>query len=465
MAWMLYFPKAVFKKFIISVFAAALFTLVFCGEAYCAKAVVKSSKLNMREGSLFGAPVNAVLSKGDVLEIIGPTDGRWVKVKINGKTGYVRNRPIYIEIIGKVEKSDSTSSYKEEKVVIEKRIKKEKKVLKQYREKSKTILTGLDEIDRAVNNAENRLATVKKDYIDVTDKIREQKNRIEDIEKELKELQPFVDKRIVSLYKLSRVGQMNLLFSADSVVEFIKRQNALERIITSDLSLIGRYSYYRNEYIELKKSLEQEKAKLENLSSEIAKYLRIKESEKEKKKVLLKEIKEKETMKLSLISSLEEAASKLDKELESLEKKAKEKKESGFKSFDSYKGLLNYPVKGKVVSRFREGRRGDGGVYAYKSGIGLKADLGEPVQSVFYGKVVFADWFKGYGNMIIIDHGSSYYTIYAHVQEYFKQKGDTVRKDEVIATIGETGSMSGPVLHFEVRHHGNPLNPLNWIKN
>jgi murein DD-endopeptidase MepM/ murein hydrolase activator NlpD len=67
--------------------------------------------------------------------------------------------------------------------------------------------------------------------------------------------------------------------------------------------------------------------------------------------------------------------------------------------------------------------------------------------------------------MIIIDHGSSYYTIYAHVQEYFKQKGDTVRKDEVIATIGETGSMSGPVLHFEVRHHGNPLNPLNWIKN
>lgn len=461
---MLYFLKTVSKKIVAAFFSAVLLVCLTCSQAYCAKAVVKSSKLNMREGSLFGAPVTAVLSRGDVLEIIGPTDGRWLKVKTGGRIGYVRNRPIYVEIIGGTEKSVSSSSVKEKKVVIEKRIEKEKKVLEEYREKSKTILTGLDEIDRAVNNAENRLSSVKKDYMDVTDKIREEKKRIDDIEKELKELQPFVDKRIVSLYKLSRVGQMNLLFSADSVVDFIKRQKALKKIITSDLSLIGKYSYYRNEYTGLKKSLEQEKEKLGELSDKISKYLRIKESEKEKKKALLKEIKQKEAMKLSLIASLEEAAVKLNEQMKILEQKSKDEKETVFKSFDSYKGLLNYPVKGKIVSRFGEGRSEEGGVYAYKSGIGLKADLGEPVQSVFSGKVVFADWFKGYGNMIIIDHGNSYFTIYAHVQEYFKQKGDSVRKDEVIATIGETGSMSGPVLHFEVRHHGNPLNPLNWIK-
>ncbi|MDY0131921.1 MAG: peptidoglycan DD-metalloendopeptidase family protein [Desulforegulaceae bacterium] len=462
---MLYFLEAIFKKLIKSAFTGVFLIVLTCAEAYSAKAVVKSSKLNMREGSLFGAPVTAVLSKGDILEVLGPDDGKWLKVKLKNKIGYVRNRPIYVEIIDGKEKIDTTSVlYKEKKDEIEKRIKKERKFLKEYRERTKTILTGLDEIDRAVNNSENRLSSVKKDYKDLIDKIREEKRKIEDTEKEIKELQPFVDKRIVSLYKLSRVGQMNLLFSADSVVDFIKRQKALKDIISADLSLIGRYSFYRNEYLELKKSLELEKEKLGELSDQIAKYLRIKEIEKEKKKALLKEIKEKEAMKLSLIDSLKEASSKLDEELKILEQKSKVKKDKELKSFASFKGLLNYPVNGKIISGFGGGRSEDGGVYAHKSGIGLKADLGEPVHSVFSGKVAFADWFKGYGNMMIIDHGDSYFTIYAHVQEYFKQKGDSVRKDEVIATIGETGSMSGPFLHFEVRHHGTALNPLSWIK-
>ncbi|MCB9481376.1 MAG: peptidoglycan DD-metalloendopeptidase family protein [Desulfobacteraceae bacterium] len=462
---MLYFTETIFKKYLTLLAFAVLFFVFLSADAYCAKAVVKSSKLNMREGSLFGAPVTGILSKGDVLKIIGKTDGMWLKVSFEGKTGYIRNRPVYIEIIDQKDDDSKNLSYEKQKVILEKKIKKEKKILEEYREKSKTILTGLDEIDKAVNNAENKLASVKKDYIDLTDKIREQKRKIKEVEKEIESLQPFVDKRIVSLYKLSRVGQMNLLCSADSVMDFIKRQKALKKIISSDLSLIGKYSYYRKEYIDLSKSLEKEQEHLNDLSEKIAKYLRIKESEKEKKKALLREINEKEAVKISVISSLEEAAENLDEKLKVLgEKKADKNTESELRTFDSYKGLLNYPVKGDIISRFGQGRTEDGGVYAYKSGIGLKADIGEPVQSVFSGKVVFADWFKGYGNMLIIDHGNSFYTIYAHVQEYFKQKGDSVRKDEVIATIGETGSMDGPVLHFEVRHHGTPLNPLSWIK-
>jgi len=66
--------------------------------------------------------------------------------------------------------------------------------------------------------------------------------------------------------------------------------------------------------------------------------------------------------------------------------------------------------------------------------------------------------------MIIIDHGNSYYTVYAHVEEFFKTKGDGVESDEVIATAGDTGSMIGSGLYFEVRHHGKPQDPMEWIK-
>ena len=83
---------------------------------------------------------------------------------------------------------------------------------------------------------------------------------------------------------------------------------------------------------------------------------------------------------------------------------------------------------------------------------------------MFRGEVLYADWLKGYGNLIIINHGDNYYTLYAHMEEFFKKKGDVVEDHEVIATAGDTGSIRGPSLHFEVRHHGKPVDPLKWLK-
>jgi septal ring factor EnvC (AmiA/AmiB activator) len=80
------------------------------------------------------------------------------------------------------------------------------------------------------------------------------------------------------------------------------------------------------------------------------------------------------------------------------------------------------------------------------------------------GRVIFSGWFNGYGNMVIIDHGESYSTVYAHAHELFKKLGDMVDTHEVIATVGETGSMAGPKLYFEMRYRGKPVDPLKWMK-
>ena len=122
------------------------------------------------------------------------------------------------------------------------------------------------------------------------------------------------------------------------------------------------------------------------------------------------------------------------------------------------------PVKGRIISFFGPFKNKKFNVINFQSGIKIKADRGEPIRSVSGGHVLYASWFKGYGNMIIIDHGDSYYTVYAHLQELFKKKGDRVNTGEDIATLGDAGSMIGPVLHFEVRHHGKPENPLAWLK-
>jgi septal ring factor EnvC (AmiA/AmiB activator) len=78
---------------------------------------------------------------------------------------------------------------------------------------------------------------------------------------------------------------------------------------------------------------------------------------------------------------------------------------------------------------------------------------------------VFASWLRGYGNVIIIDHGDSFHTVYAHADDLFRAKGDAVETGEVIATVGDSGALGRPALYFEIRHHGNSVDPLHWIDN
>jgi septal ring factor EnvC (AmiA/AmiB activator) len=122
------------------------------------------------------------------------------------------------------------------------------------------------------------------------------------------------------------------------------------------------------------------------------------------------------------------------------------------------------PVKGTIVSTFGPYRNEAFGVMNFQSGIDIQADRGEPIRSVYRGRVIFSSWFKGYGNMVIIDHGEHYYTLYAHAEELFKKKGDRVHADEVIATVGNSGPLGVSGLHFEVRHHGKPVDPMTWLK-
>ena len=100
----------------------------------------------------------------------------------------------------------------------------------------------------------------------------------------------------------------------------------------------------------------------------------------------------------------------------------------------------------------------------FRTGIDIQADRGEPVRSVYSGRILFSEWYKGYGNLMIIDHGDHYYSVYAHLEERLKSKGEKVETGETIGTAGDTGSVAGTGLYFELRHRGKPMDPLEWIK-
>lgn len=122
------------------------------------------------------------------------------------------------------------------------------------------------------------------------------------------------------------------------------------------------------------------------------------------------------------------------------------------------KGLA-YPVRGQVLGRFGA-QRPDGGVWR---GVVLRSPEGTPVRVISDGRVAYSGWLAGFGNLIIVDHGSAYLSVYANNQSLLKQVGDSVATGDTIATVGSTGGQVDSGLYFEIRHNGTPVNPLLWL--
>lgn len=126
----------------------------------------------------------------------------------------------------------------------------------------------------------------------------------------------------------------------------------------------------------------------------------------------------------------------------------------------SLKGKLRWPAKGKQTqsfgSRLAEGLKSNGVI--------ISAPEGDAVNAVHYGRVVYADWLRGFGLLVILDHGKGYMSLYGYNQALYKQVGDWVESGEAIATVGQSGGQQKPGLYFELRHQGKPFNPKRWIR-
>lgn len=135
--------------------------------------------------------------------------------------------------------------------------------------------------------------------------------------------------------------------------------------------------------------------------------------------------------------------------------------DTGSGAFAAMRGTLALPVRGELGGRFGS-PRSDGGI-TWK-GVYIAARSGDDVKAVAGGRVVYADWLRGFGNLLIIDHGDSYMTLYANAEALLKQVGEVIRGGDTIATVGNSGGNAESGLYFEMRHAGKPFDPLTWVK-
>ncbi len=136
-------------------------------------------------------------------------------------------------------------------------------------------------------------------------------------------------------------------------------------------------------------------------------------------------------------------------------------RDGGREPFSALRGKLRLPVRGELGGRFGAPR---GAALAEAKGVFIRAAEGQPVRAVGRGQVVYADWMRGFGNLMIVDHGESYLSIYANSESLLKQVGEPVASGETIATTGSSGGNEETGLYFELRHQGRAFDPLRWVR-
>jgi septal ring factor EnvC (AmiA/AmiB activator) len=365
------------------------------------------------------------------------------------------------------ERQTRIEEYKMRQEHIRREIEKGRQEVETITRKEADVIKRLNQVEVAFNQSKGRAALLSKEINKLDNEITKASQTSEELRKRIRVNEEYVAKRLVAMYKMSWLGTIDLLASADSTQEFIQRKAALQHILAYDERIRDEMVKNQAELAKVLQDLEQHKTEKRERAEAYKKQIRQMSEERSLRQKLLADIRDQKNLELAAINALTQAAVDLDDKINSLQEELKneDRDESASQStFSAHKGLLIMPVKGSIISLFGPYKNQKYNITNFRSGIDIKADKGEPIRSVFKGKVLYSDWFKGYGNMIIIDHGKNYYTVYAHLEETFKSKGDEVEAGEVIATVGDTGSLEGARLYFEVRHHGKPVDPLAWLK-
>ena len=349
--------------------------------------------------------------------------------------------------------------------------------LVKLQEKIDAIQKDLEKDNKQKDQAVYKLKIVEKN-------ISAQKRQIQTIDQQLEQQQQKLNSLSTqqrSLNKQLEVHREQLRKQMQSTYamgnqEYIKL--LLNQQNPADISrMVVYYQYFNKTRMERLKEINSGITELHNLKNQIhAKSTKLKELRRDatdKKQQLDKKYQQRSQLVASLTSQLKSKdqvlqnllrdeqhikhlLNQLEHELKDVQLDLKPPKE-----FTSQRGKLPWPIKGNMIARFGSSRQA--GNLRWK-GVMIQTNAGDAIRAIAYGRIVFADWLRGFGMLIIVDHGKGYMSLYGHNEQLHKKLGDWVQGNEIIATAGNTGGQKTSSLYFEIRHNGVPQNPTKWCE-
>ncbi|NCC95414.1 MAG: peptidase M23 [Synergistales bacterium] len=353
--------------------------------------------------------------------------------------------------------------------ILERQVRRQEELLKASKVRETGYLQELSRFDQKRKAAEQSISLLELKRRKVVGEISSMEKEIAKLEKEIERIKTFLSDRLVTIYKFGGIAELNLLLSSQNVSDAMNTGYLLKRLADQDEELIG--------------SAERETAQVRSLVAGLA--AREKDLQKKKKDMaiqkkkldqavaerngLLKKLRENQTAYRQSLKEAEEdqraIQAKIQDYIRAKEELARAKKPGtpDLPPLPTHGGRFQWPVRGKVTSTFGTRVHPVFKTKTVHTGIDISAPNGTPVKAAGAGDVLYSGWLRGYGQIIILDNGGGYSTVYAHLSRIIATEGQRVVAGQHIGNVGDTGVTTGSHLHFEVRVKGDAKDPLKYL--
>lgn len=332
----------------------------------------------------------------------------------------------------------------------------------------------LEDRDKERNSLQSELKKVELRASKINSNVRRLRGKINKLESELKDLSSrerdlqlgirgqsaAIVEQIAAAYKLGNQEPIKLLLNQEDPQKIARVFKYYDYFLQARTEKIQRYKKDVDELATVISDIETQKLRLTQSRADLeADKNKLTRQAKKRKKTLSNLQSSLRTDKKKL-SKLKKERGKLEELLTAVKRAAADLAlPSNYESFISRKGQLSWPLKGRVAHSYGSRRSGE----LRWEGWLIGAKAGDEVKAVHQGRVVFSNYLRGFGLLVIVDHSDGYLTLYAHNQELLKDTGDWVQSNEILSRAGDTGGLDKPALYFEIRKDGNPADPKSWL--
>lgn len=320
---------------------------------------------------------------------------------------------------------------------------------------------SLRQLGRDMESRETRIRSNQEQILALENELaglRERENRLE---QDITQQQALVGEAVRASWMTGRDSMLKLLLNQQDPAQINRMLHYYDHFNSARLQQINRYrdtllalDDTRDDIARNRSSLEQQTAGLERELAALADDAR-------QRQVLIAELEAEMAARGGELEQLTQDREHLEALIEEINRIIVDiPPPEDLLPFAESRGQLPWPVAGRPLNRFGA-TYSDGNMI--RQGIIIAAAEGTPVRAVHHGRVVFADWLRGSGLLVVVDHGGGYITLYAHNQALDKQSGDWVNRGEPVATAGSNAGMNSPGVYFELRHNGTPRDPVQWL--
>ena len=329
------------------------------------------------------------------------------------------------------------------------------------RAQTQTAERELEEVDLELGIRTRELEIATRMEADLVQQLHEIENQIAGLAPRIAQQKEFLARRLSALYRLGALTYMRVLLSIDDRQDPLQAMSMLSYLVSRDSRAITRFQTTREQLRLRYVDLADRQRRLRQMQSVVEQRRREVAATRAQKQTLLASLRLQGSESEKQLSELEEKAKRLERLIELLSQKAGI---SAATDIRSVQGALNWPVDGKVVEHFGVQRNVKFSTVTFNNGIKIAAPAGAEVRAIVPGTVLFAQWFKGYGNLIILDHGNRVFSLYGNLKSPGVAVGDRIDAGQAIAGVGEAEDAQFGYLYFEIRQDNKPEDPQAWLR-